>query len=234
VKYLFGLLAVVFLLVLVFPFRWVNLEGTEGAVKTLKFKQMVEPEPYGVGLHFYNYWFSSMKRYTISSRAFPGNVAKSEESKQYTMELKTADGQNVNVDMTLQVSLRMKELVLLSLHASATSLNVEAIRRHIERAKAAGNQILEFANRKAAEIRTEGDRAAAGYYREFAKDERFSMFLRSLESLKKELESKSVILLDGSLLPAVGFFQQGPSLKPFDAPVPSAGTSPRTEPSQGK
>ena len=103
-----------------------------------------------------------------------------------------------------------------------------------ERAKAAGNQILEFANRKAAEIRTEGDRAAAGYYREFAKDERFSMFLRSLESLKKELESKSVILLDGSLLPAVGFFQQGPSLKPFDAPVPSAGTSPRTEPSQGK
>ncbi len=103
-----------------------------------------------------------------------------------------------------------------------------------ERAKSASNQILEFANRKAAEIRTEGDRAAATYYKEFAKDERFSMFLRSLESLKKELESKAVILLDGSQLPAVGFFQEGPSLKPFDSPPGTAGSTGKTEANHGK
>jgi len=116
-------------------------------------------------------------------------------------------------------------------YESAGEAQATAIR---ERAKAASNQILEFANRKAAEIRTEGDRAAATYYKEFAKDERFSMFLRSLESLRKELESKSVILLDGSQLPAVGFFQEGPSLKPFETPPGAAGSSGKTNPSQGK
>jgi membrane protease subunit HflC len=84
-----------------------------------------------------------------------------------------------------------------------------------ERAKAASGQILAFANRKAAEIRSEGDRAAATYYKEFARNEPFSMFLRSLESLRAELASKTVILLDGSELPAVQFFRTGPSLKPF-------------------
>jgi regulator of protease activity HflC (stomatin/prohibitin superfamily) len=94
-----------------------------------------------------------------------------------------------------------------------------------ERAKAASDQILEFARRKAAEIESEGVQAAAKHYQEFAKNERFSMFLRSLESLKKELESKTVILLDGSQLPAVDFFRNGPSLKPFDnAPSLPAGT----------
>lgn len=85
-----------------------------------------------------------------------------------------------------------------------------------ERAKAASGQILAFANRKAAEIRSEGDRAAATYYKEFARNEPFSMFLRSLESLKAELASKTVILLDGSELPAVEFFRTGPSLKRFE------------------
>ncbi len=87
-----------------------------------------------------------------------------------------------------------------------------------ERAKSASGQILAFANRKAAEIRSEGDRAAASYYKEFARNEPFSMFLRSLESLKTELASKSVILLDGSELPAVEFFRTGPSLQRLEAP----------------
>jgi membrane protease subunit HflC len=90
-----------------------------------------------------------------------------------------------------------------------------------ERAKAASGQILAFANRKAAEIRSEGDRAAATYYKEFARNERFSMFLRSLESLKTELESKAVILLDGSELPAVEFFRTGPSMKRFQSTPPT-------------
>jgi len=87
------------------------------------------------------------------------------------------------------------------------------------RARSASAQIIAFAQRKAAEIRTEGDRQAAGYYAQFARNEQFSMFLRALESLKTELASKSVILLDASQHPAIGFFRNGPSLEPFNRPV---------------
>jgi len=92
-----------------------------------------------------------------------------------------------------------------------------------ERAKAASDQILAFASRKAADIQSEGDQAAAEYYKEYEKNEEFSMFLRSLESLRTELKSRSVILLDGSELPAVEFFRTGPSLEPFKgaSPIPS-------------
>ena len=109
-KYLIGIVVGVFLLVLLFPMRWVDLESTEGGVAVQKWANKVEPEPLGMGLHFYNNWMTSVESYIVSMRAFPANVKDSEESEKYTMELKTADGQNVNVDMTLQVSLRMKEL----------------------------------------------------------------------------------------------------------------------------
>lgn len=36
------------------------------------------------------------------------------------------------------LTLRMKELILLAMHASATALNVDAIKRHVKRARAAG------------------------------------------------------------------------------------------------
>ncbi len=78
------------------------------------------------------------------------------------------------------------------------------------RAKAASEKILAFADRKAAEIRSEGDRAAAEIYKHFSRNPQLSAFLRSLESLKIELESRSVILLDGSELPAVKYFRTGP------------------------
>jgi len=106
----------------------------------------------------------------------------------------------------------------------------EAQAKAIEaRAHAASNQIIEFANRKAAEIRTEGDRQAARYYSQFAKNERFSMFLRSLESLRKELSQRTVILLDASQLPTIEFFQTGPSL---DQSGPPAST--RQKPNEPK
>lgn len=89
-----------------------------------------------------------------------------------------------------------------------------------ERAKSARDKIVAFANRKAAEIRSEGDRAAAEIYKEFAKNPELSAFLRSLESLKTELSSNSLIILDGSELPAVKWFKEGPSLptaKPWNS-----------------
>lgn len=80
------------------------------------------------------------------------------------------------------------------------------------RALSASNQILDFARRKADDIRTQGEHAAAERYRRYDDDPEFAMFLRSLESLRKELASQTVILLDGSKIPAVKFFQEGPSL----------------------
>ena len=55
-------------------------------------------------------------------------------------------------------------------------------------------------------------RAAAEEYRKFAANEQLAMFLRSLESLKKELESKTVMLLDGSEGTPVRMFRDGPTL----------------------
>ncbi len=85
------------------------------------------------------------------------------------------------------------------------------------RAKAASEKILAFADRKAAEVRSEGDRAAAKIYQHFSRNPELSAFLRSLESLKIELESRSVILLDGSELPAVKYFRSGPSAESLDS-----------------
>ncbi len=94
-------------------------------------------------------------------------------------------------------------------YESAGQAQALAIR---ERAKESAEQILAFANRKAGEIRAQGDRAAAEWYSKFEKNWQLAAFLRSLESLKKELQGRSVFLLDGSSIPAVKYFRQGPSL----------------------
>jgi membrane protease subunit HflC len=96
-----------------------------------------------------------------------------------------------------------------------------------ERARAATEQILAFAGRKAGEIRTEGIRASAKLYKQFEKNWQLGAYLRSLESLEKELTGRTVILLDGSEIPAVRYFRDGPSL-PTTAPaaLPEAGPPP--------
>lgn len=100
-------------------------------------------------------------------------------------------------------------------YKAAGEAEATAIRARAERAK---KQILAFTAAKALKIRAEGDSAAAKYYQSFAANERLGMFLRSLESLKKELASKTVILLDGSQIPAVTFFSTGPSLEQMRRP----------------
>ena len=114
-----------------------------------------------------------------------------------------------------------------------------AIRSRAERAR---KQILAFASAKAMKIKAEGDSAAARYYRQFAKNERLGMFLRSLESLRTGLKNKAVILLDDSQIPAIKYLRKGPSLPelPQEMPgaVPGAGTTaepaPQTDKNQGK
>jgi len=90
-----------------------------------------------------------------------------------------------------------------------------------ERAREATEQILAFAERKAGAIRAQGDRAAARWYKEFETDWQLAAYLRSLESLKTELQGRSIFLLDGSAIPAAGYFRDGPSL-PKAAPAAPA------------
>ena len=103
---LFGLL----LTILVLPFGWITVDPTEVAVQVDKLGGKVKPDPLGVGYHFYNRWVTDMTKYKVSSRAFPSHSMATENEKQYNLELKTNDGQNVSVDMTIIYSLNAKEV----------------------------------------------------------------------------------------------------------------------------
>ncbi len=76
----------------------------------------------------------------------------------------------------------------------------------------ASQRILAFATRRAEEIRAEGYQQLDELYTQFAEAPELARFLRSLESLEKELADRSVFLLDGSMIPAVRFFRDGPEL----------------------
>lgn len=114
-KYGIGLVVALFVLLFLFPVALTNVKPTEGAVKVNKLGNSIDPDTWGVGFHFYNRWVTDVEKYVVAVKSFPENTRDSEGSNEYTMELKTSDGQNVNVDMTLLVGLRLKELP--SLHA---------------------------------------------------------------------------------------------------------------------
>jgi len=101
-------------------------------------------------------------------------------------------------------------------YKAAGEAEATAIRARAERAS---KQILAFTAAKALKIKAEGDSAAAKHYQRFAKNEKLAVFIRSLESLEKELASRTVILLDGSQLPAIRYFTEGPSLQPAGPPA---------------
>lgn len=105
---------------------------------------------------------------------------------------------------------REKEIKRLQANGQATA---DAI---VSRAQAARETILEFARRKAGDIRTQGQTQAAEYYAEFKEYPEFAMFLRSIESLKKQLQDRSVFLLDGETLPILRWLREAPSLEAFE------------------
>jgi len=86
-----------------------------------------------------------------------------------------------------------------------------------ERAKSSRDTIIAFAERKASEIRAEGARAAAEIYPEFEKDPQLSEFLRWLDTLEAGLKERTVMILDGSELPALKWFRKGPGLEDIGA-----------------
>ena len=73
----------------------------------------------------------------------------------------------------------------------------------VERANAARGMIMAFADRNASAIRGEGDTNAARLLPTFRKNEKFSMYLRLLETIKTSLSRQTEIMLDstGSWVP---------------------------------
>jgi len=97
----------------------------------------------------------------------------------------------------------------------------EATARAIrDRAREASNLILAFADRKAAEIRSEGDRIRARYFKDFQQNPDLAVFIRELDALKTALKRNAVMILDGSLMSQIKWFREGPgeNLKEKAAP----------------
>ncbi len=104
---------VVVVIIITVSFGWVNVQPNEVAVEINKVAGKVSEAPLGVGYHFYNRWVTDMVVYKVSSRAYPSDTLASEEAKKYSLELKTNDGQNVQVDLTIIYSLDAKDVPLL-------------------------------------------------------------------------------------------------------------------------
>jgi membrane protease subunit HflC len=83
------------------------------------------------------------------------------------------------------------------------------------RATAARDKILAFANRKAGEIRAQGEAKAAEAYQQFREDPDFAMFLRSLETLRAGLKQRTVLVLDADMMPILRWLWNKPSMETF-------------------
>lgn len=101
------------LLVVLLTFGWVNVKPTEVAVEINKVLGKVNESPRGVGYHFFNRWITDMVTYRVAAMSYPSSTLQSEKEKIYTLELKTNDGQNVMVDLTIIYTLRANEVPML-------------------------------------------------------------------------------------------------------------------------
>lgn len=79
------------------------------------------------------------------------------------------------------------------------------------RARAASDEILAFARRKADDITTTGMSEAAAFYKQFGAAPELAIFLHDIESLKKQLAKNTVFVLDGRTNPAVRYFRESPA-----------------------
>ena len=104
------IIAAAVLFVFIITFGWVNVHPTEVAVEVNKVAGRVIEMPKGTGYHFFNRWITDMAIYKVAARSFPADTMSSEESKKYNLDLKTNDGQNISVDLTIIYALRANEV----------------------------------------------------------------------------------------------------------------------------
>ncbi len=108
--------------------------------------------------------------------------------------------------ITAMTEERGKEI---SRYQAAGKATADAI---VGRATAARDKILAFARRKAGDIETQGEAKAAEAYAEFREAPEFSMFLRSVESMRVSLKDRTVFLLDPTTMPILRFLRVPPTL----------------------
>ena len=113
----FGIMAisvVVLFFIGVTAFGWVNVHPTEVAVEINKVAGKINPEPRGVGYHFFCRWITDMVVYKVSARSFPRDSMRTDvHANEWNMSLKTNDGQKIDVDITVIYSLNAKDVPLL-------------------------------------------------------------------------------------------------------------------------
>ncbi len=105
-----AVVAAVIALAFILTFGWIDVDPTEAAVEVNKVANKVSETPRTVGYHFFNRWMTDMVIYRVAARAYPPETIETEDSKKYSLDLKTNDGQNIKVDLTIIYSLRVNEV----------------------------------------------------------------------------------------------------------------------------
>lgn len=98
------------LFLLIQPFWFRTVEPTQVGVLVDNWNHKVASEPLYVGFHGYNKYTQEIIPYRVAARAYPNDIEANERSSQYVLDLKTNDGQNINVDLTIIYSLAAKEV----------------------------------------------------------------------------------------------------------------------------
>lgn len=102
---------VVFIVALfILPVGLITVAPTDVAVEVDKVAGKVKDEPLGVGYHIFNKWTTDLVTYKVAARAYPSDTDANERSKEYTLDLKTTDGQNINVDLTIIYALASNDV----------------------------------------------------------------------------------------------------------------------------
>ncbi|MGD9201585.1 MAG: protease modulator HflC [Chitinispirillia bacterium] len=98
-------------------------------------------------------------------------------------------------DITRSVFSRMKQ-TRQRMAQNARSEGKAAAQSIIAKTDSDSKRILAFAERMSQNIIARGDSAAAQYYKEYAKNNNFAIFLRKLEAFKKSLSTNTTFILD--------------------------------------
>ena len=121
----FAVISLIICFILLISMGWINVHPTEVAVQINKMAGTVESVPLGVGYQVFNRWKTDMQVYDCAVKSHPEAIEQSEQSKSYTLDLKTRDGQNVNIDLTVLVSLSRSEVP--KLHQEVGPLYVQQV-----------------------------------------------------------------------------------------------------------
>ncbi len=79
-------------------------------------------------------------------------------------------------------------------------------------AESAKKRILAFAQRRAQDIRAEGDREAAEHYEVFKQDQAFATFLRRMDTLRQVLDNQTTFVIDTKDLDAINIMGNEPTI----------------------